>query len=116
MTVLNDVVTPAAINRLLDKAVLVGDCWEFTGCRNWGGYGRVKLGGKAHSAHRVVYHYFRNEIPSGLDIDHLCRNRACVNPWHLEPVTRQVNTIRGSGGGYNFHPHIEKELSYVPEF
>jgi hypothetical protein len=46
-------------------------------------------------AHRWAYEFLRAEIPEGLHIDHLCRNRACVNPWHLEPVTNRVNGLRG---------------------
>lgn len=46
-------------------------------------------------AHRVAYELYRAEIPPGLELDHLCRNHGCVNPWHLEPVTRAVNMARG---------------------
>jgi hypothetical protein len=46
-------------------------------------------------AHRVVWRAYRGVIPSGLDLDHLCRVRSCVNPAHLEPVTRRVNLLRG---------------------
>jgi len=48
-------------------------------------------------AHRFSYEYFIAPIPDGLEIDHLCRNRACVSPTHLEPVTRQENHRRGIG-------------------
>lgn len=74
-----------------------------TGCWNWllgkdpGGYGQFRFNGKKDLAHRIFYTQLIGPIPAGLDIDHLCRNRACVNPLHMEPVTRQVNTIRGVG-------------------
>lgn len=72
-------------------------CWEFTGARTVNGYGRIGLPGADTGwalAHRVAYEEFIADIPPGLDLDHLCRNRACCNPWHLEPVTRSVNLRR----------------------
>ena len=71
-------------------------CWLWTGTRS-GGYGRIGAGGRTGVtlwAHRVVYEALRGPIPAGLTIDHLCRLRICVNPWHLEPVTRQENGAR----------------------
>jgi hypothetical protein len=58
------------------------------------GYGRVWIDGKSALAHRVAYEIARGEIPLGLTIDHLCRNRACINPAHLEPVTQVENMRR----------------------
>ena len=70
-----------------------GGCWLWMGClRN--GYGVLMVSKKAEYAHRLSYERFRGSIPAGLDIDHLCRNRACVNPDHLEPVTRGENVRR----------------------
>lgn len=73
------------------------------GCWLWGaaidaatGYGRFKLGGRLDMAHRAAWLLLRGPIPAGLHLDHLCRVRACVNPWHLEPVTIRVNTLRGN--------------------
>lgn len=75
-------------------------CWEWTAAKSDGGYGRFRTGGRSSPfvvAHRIAYELLAGPIPDGLVIDHLCRNRACVNPTHLEPVTQRVNTLRGVG-------------------
>ena len=61
------------------------------------GYGQVHFRGTTWLSHRASYTYFKNEIPVGMMLDHLCRVRCCVNPDHLEPVTSKVNTLRGIG-------------------
>jgi hypothetical protein len=74
---------------------------DATGCWVWGlaldndGYGRAQVGPVKRLAHRVEYERRVGPIPPGLVIDHLCRNRACVNPDHLEPVAQVVNIRRG---------------------
>ena len=74
-------------------------CWVWQGCRHQG-YGQINTGSRkdgtrrVKGAHIVSYNLFKGEIPNGLEIDHLCRNRACVNPDHLEAVPHQVNTVR----------------------
>lgn len=90
---------PARIERKIERVPIAG-CWIWTAHASRGGYGRVVLGGKVRQAHRVVYELLSGEIPAGLQIDHLCRNRLCVNPAHLEPVTQQVNFER-AGPRYN---------------
>lgn len=70
-------------------------CWPWKGSQRRGGYGRVRIAGRDFAAHRVAYEMEIGAIPEGLELDHLCRNRLCVRPSHLEPVTGQVNTLRG---------------------
>lgn len=74
------------------------DCWLWTGAPDSNGYGRLHVGGVQYLTHRLAYELMFAPIPDGLQIDHLCRVRLCVNPWHLEPVTSRVNTIRGEAG------------------
>jgi hypothetical protein len=72
-------------------------CILFAGYRNAGGYGKILVNRRAESAHRVAYGLYVGEIPDGYDIDHLCRNRACVNVSHMQAVPRQINALRGVG-------------------
>lgn len=71
------------------------ECWLWTGWKFVTGYGRMKIRGRAVPAHRLAYELLVGAIPDGLTIDHLCRNHACVNPAHLEPVTHRENVLRG---------------------
>lgn len=71
-------------------------CWLWTGTKHNEGYGRVSFRGTKAFAHRTSYERFVGPIPEGLTIDHLCRNKSCVNPAHLEAVTRKENAFRGN--------------------
>lgn len=74
-------------------------CWVWPTRIAPSGYGRIYHAGRDYLAHRVFYAAANGSAPVGLDIDHLCRNRRCVNPAHLEAVTRKVNLNRGLGTG-----------------
>lgn len=77
------------------KKVDVGDCWEFIGARQEG-YGKYRIGtGAVRRAHRVSFTLLVRELDGDEELDHLCRNRACVNPDHLEPVATRINVLRG---------------------
>lgn len=89
--------------RILAKCQEVASgCWEWTGSKTPDGYGKIQTGTltkagnrKPDFAHRASYVCFVGPIADGLEIDHLCRNRACVNPAHLEAVDHQTNVLRG---------------------
>lgn len=75
------------------------ECWPWIGGSTRDGYGQFhpfRLRGKVQ-AHRYAYELLVGPVPSDLTLDHLCRNRACCNPAHLEPVTHRVNILRGTG-------------------
>lgn len=75
------------------RVVIDGDCWVWIGAKHNAGYGQY--GRPARLAHRMSYEAHVGPIPDGLTLDHLCRNRLCVNPAHLEPVTLPTNVLRG---------------------
>lgn len=79
-----------------------GACWVWTGSRNPNGYGRFLVSTRPtryKMAHRLAYEASVGPIPSGLTIDHLCFNKLCVNPAHLEPVTLEENLRRAMDAG-----------------
>lgn len=72
-----------------------GGCWVWQRALNQDGYGVTRSGGRMMKAHRVCHEEFVGAIPAGMELDHLCRVRSCVNPAHLEPVTHAENVSRG---------------------
>ena len=102
------------ITRLMSKVDMLPDlpgCWIFAGALDGDGYGCIgvkRVVGKGMAiklAHRVSYELHRGPISDGTELDHLCRLRCCVNPWHLEPVPHIINVLRGSRVGTESPSH-----------
>ena len=108
-----------SIDSRIDRS---GDCWLWQGALS-DGYGHVSVDGRGVGVHRVVYEALIAPIPDGLQIDHLCRVRHCVNPDHLEVVTAAENVKRGSVGDNNRdkthcpqgHPYTGDNLYLNPQ-
>ena len=84
--------------RLAEKfRIDLSGCWTWQAAQTGKGYGGTWFRGKRYRAHRLLYELLRGPIPAGMTIDHLCRNRLCVNPEHCEIVTMRENTLRGIG-------------------
>lgn len=85
-------------DRILDRIAFepTSGCWLWTGKMSNSGYGRVWVGGRERLAHRAFYEASHGEIREGLELDHLCRTKLCVNPAHLEPVTPRENSQRNN--------------------
>ena len=114
---------PSVLDRFLAK--IVADphgCWIWQAGTNTKGYGKFKVDGRDVKAHRFAYEMFVGPIPEGLELDHLCRVRNCVNPEHLEPVTHAENVRRGESGKHcrdkthcpQGHPYAGENLYVRP--
>ena len=108
------------IHALIAAKISVSEsgCWEWTANRNQGGYGVAWLNGRHEKAHRAVYTLLRSGIAPGMQLDHLCRNRGCVNPGHLDPVSARENTRRSpiAPGAINgAKTHCKRGHEFTPE-
>lgn len=84
--------------RVAEKvSITSAGCWLFSGWLRPDGYGKIWSRGRMRSVHREVFEHMRFPLPEGVVLDHLCRNRSCCNPSHLDPVTNRENTLRGQG-------------------
>ncbi len=90
-------------------------CWLWMACDNGAGYGLLQINGRQILAHRFAYETFIGPIPRDKQLDHLCRVRCCVNPLHLEAVTRKENILRGecpqAKNARKTHCHVGHPLS-----
>lgn len=86
---------PAPLSkRLWEKVQVTPGCWEWKGAVNSDGYPVLWDGTRLTYAHRIAYEMVIGPVPEGLDVDHLCNVRRCVNPAHLEAVTHRENVQR----------------------
>ena len=111
------------LSRFEDKYVVCPTgCWVWMGHIRADGYGWFYKDGRAKLAHRAAYELLVGAVPAALELDHLCRMRHCVNPAHLEAVTRLENVRRGEGGKHNIvkthcprgHPYDEANTYPIP--
>lgn len=114
---------PTAMERFVAKVRVIpcGGCWEWTAYKNQDGYGQFTISHHNDApAHRWYYEQVVGPVPDKLQLDHLCRNRSCVNPNHLEPVTNRENTIRGRSPElarrrWASYTHCKHGHEYTPE-
>lgn len=94
------VMDPEVLKRFWAKVTPALDdsgCLLWTGCSGGQGYGWLRIGGRSYPSHRLSFEHYVGRIQDGMVLDHLCRNRLCINWLHLEPVNRGENVMRGEG-------------------
>lgn len=101
--------SPQAKSNPVGYVIEENGCWSWVGKHDRKGYGMWVTDGECY-AHRVLYKRHKGPIPRGLQLDHLCRKRDCVNPDHVEPVTPKVNTARGLSRKF----HMGKTIKIAP--
>lgn len=106
-----------SIREYIERNVVVdaNRCWLWQKARDYDGYGQGWIRGTSRKAHRLAYEEWRGEVPAGLQLDHLCRVRHCVNPDHLEPVTNIENIRRGLLGRRWQTDRCIRGHLYIPE-
>lgn len=98
----------------MKKAKLKNNCWIWAYATNRDGYGVLQIKNKTVDAHRFMYELLKGKVPSGCELDHLCKNPLCVNPEHLEPVSHATNCRRGKNAKLTEQDIVEiKKLSKV---
>lgn len=91
----------STLDRFFEKVEKTDSCWNWTGYKTNKGYGLFRFNGKTSRSHRVIYNLTYGFIDDTLVIDHICKNRSCVNPDHLELVSQNENIRRGLSGKIN---------------
>lgn len=84
------------MDRFFRKVRVSGECWEWTSPLTTKGYAQFSIRGRRFTAHRLLYEAIEGQLPHKLQLDHLCRNRKCVRPSHLEAVTGEENNLRSN--------------------
>lgn len=104
------------IDDIFAKIKIIEKCWEWTGTLNPGGYGSIMYKSHSQGIHRHVYAILNGPIPERMEIDHLCRNRKCCNPNHLELVTKSKNLQRGKHSNQHKNKtHCVNNHEFTPE-